>query len=149
VHTEPFLIEREDEAAAVARAAEARGLRLLRGQSFWHLCDGADKGLAVRTLLALYEREGRMPEAIGLGSWPIDLPMLRAVHRPIVVPGPGGRIEPSLAAGLPRAERGWQGGPRGWNDAVLAALARRRLPGVEAPRPRPEPRPAGLKRAAS
>ena len=148
-HTEPFLIEGEEEATALARAAEARGLRLLRGQSLWHLCGGADKGLAVRTLLALYEREGRMPEAIGLGSWPIDLPMLRAVHRPIVLPGPGGRIEPSLAAGLPRAERAWQGGPRGWSDAVLSALARRRLPGVEAPKPQPEPRPAGLKRAVS
>jgi mannosyl-3-phosphoglycerate phosphatase len=148
-HTEPFLIEGEEEAAALARAAEARGLRLLRGQGFWHLCDGADKGLAVRTLLALYERDGGMPEAIGLGAWPIDLPMLRAVHRPIVLPGPGGRIEPSLAAGLPRAERAWQGGPRGWNDAVLSALARRRLPAVEAPRPQPEPRPSGLRRAVS
>ncbi len=149
-HTEPFLIEgEEEEQAALARAAEARGLRLLRAQSFWHLCGGADKGLAVRTLLALYERGGGMPEAIGLGAWPIDLPMLRAVHHPIVLPGPGGRIEPSLAAGVPRAERAWQGGPRGWNDAVLSALARRQLPRVVAPGPRGEPRPTGLSRAVS
>jgi len=129
-HTEPFLLDGEEEATALARAAEARGLRLARGQCFWHLCGGADKGLAVRTLLALYEREGRIPEAIGLGSWPVDLPMLRAVHRPIVLPGPGSRVEPTLAAGLPRAERAWQGGPRGWNDAVLAALTGRRLPSL-------------------
>lgn len=132
-HTEPFLIEDEGQAAALARAAEAQGLRLARGYGGWYVCGGADKGLAVRTLLALYEREGRRPRAIGLGSWPIDLPLLRAVHRPIVVPGPGGRVDPVLATGLPRAERAARGGPEGWNDAVLGALARRRLPRASAP----------------
>lgn len=131
-HTEPFLLDGEEEAAALARAAQARGLRLARGQSFWHLCGGADKGLALRTLLALYDREGRLPETIGLGCWEVDLPMLRAVDRPIVLPGAGGRVEPALAAGLGRAERAWQGGPRGWNDAVLAALTGRRLPSLGA-----------------
>jgi hypothetical protein len=75
--------------------------------------------------------------------------MLRAVHRPIVLPGPGGRLDATLASGVPRAERAWQGGPRGWNDAVLAALARRRLPPLEAPPAPAEPRPADLSRAAS
>jgi len=148
-HTEPFLIEGEDEAAALTREAEARGLRLARGQSFWHLCGGADKGLAVRTLLSLYEREGRVPQAIGLGTWPVDLSMLLAVHRPIVLPGPGGRIEPRLAAGLPRAERAWQGGPGGWNDAVLSALGERRLPPVAGAPERRERPPRELRRAVS
>jgi mannosyl-3-phosphoglycerate phosphatase family protein len=147
-HTEPFLLEGEDEAAALSRQAEARGLRLARGQSFWHLCGGADKGLAVRTLLSLYERERHMPQAIGLGTWQVDLSMLLAVHRPIVLPGPGG-VEPQLAAGLPRAERAWQGGPRGWNDAVLSALGQRRLPGVAATPPWRERRPREVKRAVS
>ena len=111
-HTEPFVLEGEEERAALAREAKARGLWLARGQGFWHLCDGADKGLAVRTLLSFYEREGRTVEAVALGTWQVDLPMLRAVQRPIVLPGPGGLIEPVLAAGLPRAERAWQGGPR-------------------------------------
>jgi predicted mannosyl-3-phosphoglycerate phosphatase (HAD superfamily) len=148
-HTEPFLLDGEDEAAALAREAEARGLRLARGQSFWHLCGGADKGLAVRTLLSLYEREGRVPQAIGLGTWPVDLPMLLAVHRPIVLPGPEGRVEPRLADGLPRAERAWQGGPRGWNDAVLSVLVQRRLPAVAPTPPRRDRRPRELRRAAS
>lgn len=148
-HTEPFLLGGEAEEAALARAAEARGLRLTRGRSFWHLCGGADKGLAVRTLLALYEREGRRRVAVGLGCWPVDLPMLRAVGRPIVIPGPGGHVDPALAEGLPGAERAWQPGPRGWNDAVLSALAEHRLPPLAAPASRREPRPPRLSRAAS
>lgn len=132
-HTEPFLLEGEEEPAALAREAESRGLRLVRGQRFWHLCGGADKGLALRTLLALYEREGSAPETIGLGVWPIDLPMLRSVHRPIALPGPDGRVEPVLAAGLAGAERAWRGGPSGWTDAVLGTLAGRRLPPLAPP----------------
>jgi mannosyl-3-phosphoglycerate phosphatase len=147
-HTEPFVLEGEEERAALAREAKARGLWLARGQGFWHLCDGADKGLAVRTLLSFYEREGRTVEAVALGTWQVDLPMLRAVQRPIVLPGPGGLIEPVLAAGLPRAERAWQGGPRGWNDAVLSALAQRPLPVLAAPQPRSAP-PSIFARAAS
>jgi mannosyl-3-phosphoglycerate phosphatase len=148
-HTEPFLLQGEDDAVALARVAEVRGLRLARGPGFWYLCGGADKGLAVRTLLALYEREGNAPEAIGLGCWEVDLPMLRAVRRPIVVPGPGGRIEPALAASLPGVERAWHGGPSGWNDAVLSALAGRRLPVLASPTPRPASEPLASDRAAS
>ena len=129
-HTEPFLLDREEDALALAREAEARGLRVARGERLYYLCGGADKGLAVRTLLSLYEREGTLPRAIALGAWQVDLPMLRAVHRPIVLPGPGGRVEPRLAAELPHAERARRGGPEGWNDAVLTALTGRRLPTV-------------------
>ena len=129
-HSEPFLVETEGDAVALAREAAARGLRVARGESGYHLCGGADKGLAVRTLLSLYERERRLPTAIALGAWPVDLPMLRAAHRPIVLPGPGGGVEPVLAAELRSAERARRGGPEGWNDAVLTILAGRRLPTV-------------------
>jgi mannosyl-3-phosphoglycerate phosphatase len=131
-YTDPFLVEREEDAAALAREAEARGLRVARGERAFHLCGGADKGLALRTLLSLYEREGSRPRATALGAWPVDLPMLRAAHRPIVLPGPGGRLEARLAAELPQAERAARGGPEGWNDAVLAVLTGRRLAAVTA-----------------
>jgi predicted mannosyl-3-phosphoglycerate phosphatase (HAD superfamily) len=132
-HTEPFVLDGEREATALAREAADRGLRLARGQGCWHLCGGADKGLALRTLFALYQREGELPRSIALGSWPIDLPMLRAVDRPIVLPTRDGAIHPELARGLPRAERAWQGGSSGWSDAVIAAITGRRLPPLEAP----------------
>lgn len=135
-HTEPFVLEREEDAASLAREAEARGLKVARGERLLYLCGGADKGLAVRTLLSLYEREGGLPRAIALGTWQVDLPMLRAAHRPVVLPGPAGRLEPCLVAALPHAERAPRGGPEGWNDAVLAVLTGRHLPPV-APDGRP------------
>jgi mannosyl-3-phosphoglycerate phosphatase len=137
-HTEPFLVESEEDAAALGREAEARGLRVARGERFWYLCGGADKGLAVRTLLSLYEREGALPRVTALGAWQVDLPMLRAAHRPIVLPDSTGRVEPWLVTGVPHAELAPCGGPEGWNDAVLAVLAGRRLaslgPGAGEPR---------------
>lgn len=134
--TEPFLVETEEDAGALARKAAARGLRVLRGEKLWHLCGGADKGLAVRMLLSLYEREGRLPRAVALGTWQVDLPMLRAAHRPVVLPGPGGDVEPWLAAELPDAERAPRGGAGG--------LERRRAGHPDrAPPSRPRPgRPA-------
>jgi len=131
-YTDPFLVEREEDAVALAREADARGLRVARGERFFYLFGGADKGLALRTLLSLYEREGERPRTVALGTWPVDLPMLQAAHRPIVLPGPAGCVEPQLAAGLPHAERATRGGPEGWNDAVLAVLTGRRLPAVSA-----------------
>jgi hypothetical protein len=65
-----------------------------------------------------------------LGDSPNDIPMLRAVDRPIVVPRPGGVVDPGLARALPRAERAPAPGAAGWNAAVLAVLGGRRLPAV-------------------
>jgi len=149
-YTDPFLVEREPEAVALARVAEARGLRVARGERVFHLLGGADKGLALRTLLSLYEREGIRPRAVALGAWPVDVPMLRAVHRPIVLPGRDGRLDPDVVAGAPGAERARSAGPEGWNDAVLAVLTGRRLPAVPAEHApagratRPAPRDVGV-----
>jgi mannosyl-3-phosphoglycerate phosphatase len=129
-YDEPFLVEDEDEAAVetLSRASEARGLLLSHGGRFHHLMAGSDKGLAVRTLLAAYRRAGRNPCSAGLGDAETDLPLLRAVDRPIVVPRRDGTIDPALGSGLPGAERASAPGPEGWNGAVLALLDGRRLP---------------------
>jgi mannosyl-3-phosphoglycerate phosphatase len=119
-HTVPVRLE-EPEAAELAARAQGRGLSLVRGPRYWHLCGGADKGLAVRTVMSLYQREGPLPRAIAIGAWPTDVPMLKAVHRPVVIPTPEGAIDPDLAAALPRAVRAGRGGARGWSEAVLAA----------------------------
>jgi len=123
----PFLVE-PDALDAVARAAEARGLRVTRGGRFFHLTGPTDKGRAVLELLRLFPANGSARVTVALGDSPNDLPMLEAVDRPIVVPRHGGECDEALASRLAGAERAPAPGPPGWNDAVLAVLRGERLP---------------------
>jgi phosphoserine phosphatase len=93
---------------------------------------GSDKGVAVRRLLAIYDAAGDGLRSAGLGDARSDLPLLRAVDRPILVPRPDGRLDPELASSLPDAERAPAPGAVGWNAAVLAVLAGRPLDSVGA-----------------
>jgi mannosyl-3-phosphoglycerate phosphatase len=129
-YDEPFLLDDEGRAAALAEAAERRGLRVTRGGRFFHLTGATDKGRALRVLVGLYEAGGRRFSTVAIGDSENDLPLLQAAERPIVIPRPGGRIDAALALALPEAERAPEPGPAGWNAAVLAVLAGERLPAV-------------------
>ncbi len=107
--------------SALAAAAERRGLRVTWGGRFHHLTGPADKGRAVRQLLALHAGP---VSSVALGDSPNDLTMLEAVDRPVLVPRPDGSVAEVLAQALPLAERAPGPGPRGWNEAVLAVLGR-------------------------
>lgn len=115
---------------ALERAARARGLRVTAGGRFLHLTGDTDKGRAVERLLAWYRADGRRIASVGLGDAANDLPMLRAVNRPILIPRPDGRPDAALARALPDAECAPRPGPAGWNAAMLAVLDGDRLPAV-------------------
>lgn len=127
---EPFLVEGGGPPDRLILAAAERGLQLRHGGRFLHLNGGCDKGVAVRVLLGLYRRNGASPLSAGLGDAQTDLPLLRAVDRPVVVPRRDGAVDPVLAAHLSDAECAPCPGPRGWNEAVLAILGGRSLPRV-------------------
>lgn len=127
-YDEPFLLDDESRAPALAAAARRRGLLVSRGGRFFHLTGDTDKGRALAALLARLAAAGQSFRSVGLGDAGNDLPLLRAVDRPIVVPRPGGRPDPALAAALPGAELAPVPGPEGWNAAVLLLLAGGRLP---------------------
>ncbi len=127
-YDEPFSLEGGAPVEALRAAAESRGLRITHGGRFHHLTGDTDKGRAALVLRGLYEAEGRGYQTAALGDAAADLPLLRAVHRPIVVPRPDGSIDETLASGLPGSERAPASGPAGWNEAVLAVLGRRPLP---------------------
>src|SRR5262249_10882206 len=116
-HTEPFLLDSGSE-DVVRKAAERRGLKVIRGGRFHHLTGELDKGRAVRQVLALLGPTA----SIGLGDAGNDLGLLRAADHPILAPRPGGAIAPALDAASPAAERAPAPGPAGWNEAVLAAV---------------------------
>jgi len=130
-HDEPFLVDAGD-IAAVAAAAERRGLRVSRGGRFHHLTGLGDKGQAVGEILATYRADGPPVPSVALGDAVNDLSMLAAVDRPIVVPRPDGAPDAGLARSLPYAELAPAPGPEGWNAAVMAVLRGERLPTVRA-----------------
>ena len=120
---EPFSISGTGDVERLARAAERRGLSLTRGGRFLHLTGRNDKGRALRLLLERLHAAGRPMTTLALGDSPNDLQMLLVADDAVVIPRPEG-AHPSLLAALPRATVAPWPGPRGWNHAVLAALAR-------------------------
>jgi mannosyl-3-phosphoglycerate phosphatase len=120
-YDEPFVLEAGD-AGRLEEAARRKGLRLLRGGRFHHLTGAADKGTALLRLLELMAAAGERPRTMGLGDAPNDLPLLRVVDRPVLVPGPDGQVAADLRAAFPTARRAPRPGPEGWNRAVLDAL---------------------------
>jgi mannosyl-3-phosphoglycerate phosphatase len=130
---EPFVVDGAYALEPLEQEVARRGLTITHGGRFHHLQGGCDKGLALRTLRALYARVGRDGSWVGLGDAQTDLPLLRAVERPIVVPGPDGHVAPVFERELPEAERAPAPGPQGWNAAILRILAGDRLPRVADP----------------
>lgn len=127
-YDEPFVLDTPGRLPRLVELAERRELRVTHGGRFHHLTGRGDKGLALREWLRLAAHEGRSFATVGLGDAKNDEPLLHAVDRPILVPRPGGAVDPGLAVAFPGAERAPAPGPVGWNAAVLAVLAGERLP---------------------
>jgi mannosyl-3-phosphoglycerate phosphatase len=122
---EPFLITHDGITCEDLRPyVEGRGLHCTKGGRFYHLMGTSDKGRASRLLLEWYRRQaesqGREIVSIGIGDSLNDLPMLKAVDRPILVQKPDGSYDPDIH--LPHLHRAAGSGPIGWNKAVLAIL---------------------------
>ncbi len=117
---EPFIFKgNPDEAGKITDIIRPLGLRLTRG-SFFHILGQSDKGMAVKIVKGLYQREFGALLTVALGDSPNDLPMLQAVDAPIIVQKPDGSYDPVLEGqGFLKAEGI---GPRGWNSAVVDIL---------------------------
>jgi mannosyl-3-phosphoglycerate phosphatase len=120
-YDEPFVVE-SGEVGLLAAAAARRGLRVSRGGRLHHLTGETDKGSALARLLALYAAEGQRYRTVGMGDAPNDIPLLRIVQYPLLMPGPDGRVDPDVHAALPLAGLVSTPGPRGWDQAVREAL---------------------------
>lgn len=119
---EPFFFAGASEQAIqkFVQAASRRRIEVARGDRFWHLAAGSDKGRAVAHLVKLYRTAERSRyRSVGLGSSPNDLSLLTAVDQAVVLPRTDGSFDPGLLSRLPHSSRGSAPGPSGWNDAVL------------------------------
>jgi mannosyl-3-phosphoglycerate phosphatase family protein len=116
-YDEPFLIDAGDEQALLA-ALRAQGLTVTKGDLFFHLTGGHDKGDAVRTLLGHYRRQCPSLVSIGLGNSANDLPLLRQTDVAVIVRNPDGSWDGETTAQLPAATRTDGIGPAGWREAI-------------------------------
>jgi len=78
------------------RVVEREGLSFTRGGRYFHLLGGTDKGRAACVLKELFVRAFAESVSFGVGDSPVDLPMLRVVDVPLLVPtalgGEGARL---------------------------------------------------------
>lgn len=116
-YDEPFFIDAGDEQALVA-ALRAHGLTVTKGDRFFHLTAGHDKGDAVKTLLGHYRRQYPSLVSIGLGNSANDVPLLRQTDIAVIVRNPDGSWDAETTAQLPAVRRADGIGPAGWREAI-------------------------------
>lgn len=125
-YDEPFELLCRDShvAACLLRAIHEAGLRSTRGDRYFHLLGGNDKGRAIQILNDLYARAFGCIFTVGLGDSSNDVPMLELVDHPVVVKKADGTHDEAVVRRLPRAHLVDGIGPRGWRAAVMAVLGR-------------------------
>lgn len=119
---EPFFIAgaTDETTRAFREEAAKRKVTLTFGGRFWHISIGSDKGRAVRELVKLYQAGLRTRlTTIGLGNAQADLPLLRAVREPVLIPDSQGGFDEEVLKALPKIHRADSPGSAGWSDAVL------------------------------
>ncbi|MEO8661565.1 MAG: HAD-IIB family hydrolase [Bryobacteraceae bacterium] len=118
-YDEPFVVLDPDRAGELASAIEGQGLQITRGGRFWHILGANDKSVAVRALIALFERQYGPVHSIGLGDGWNDASFLNAVSTPVLIRSPHVAELQRLVIHGTVTDRP---GPAGWNESVLALL---------------------------
>jgi mannosyl-3-phosphoglycerate phosphatase len=119
-YDEPFVVLDPARTAALRAAIEAQGLRWTTGGRFEHITGDNDKGRAVRALMELYRQTYGDVVSVGLGDGLNDIPLLKSITIPVVIPS---RRRAEMMRLVPRAVAADGPGPLGWNHAVLSLLA--------------------------
>lgn len=122
---EPFRFRSANPAAIrnFCRRAHERGYSVQRGGRYWHFCGGCDKGMAMSVLIGFYRMAWQTRIiTVALGDSASDLPMLRLVDRPILMPRPDGSFASEVVQAIPRIRRAKEPGPLGWGAALLKIM---------------------------
>jgi len=118
---EPFKAPGADP-GAIAAAARARGLHVLRGDRYYHLVGHEGKGVACDRLLAWYRSRGGAPRVLGVGDASNDIAFLQLCDVSVCIPHPDGLPDPELVSEVPGVRVAPVSGPGGWSRAVLSVL---------------------------
>lgn len=119
--TEPFIMDNDEDIYILQEAAIKRGIKITKGGRFYHMMGmNQDKGEAVKIVRNIFDRKlGEKHLTIGLGDSINDLPMLRNVDIPVLIPNPEKGI---LEASFPGLISAVNTGSKGWNDVILRLL---------------------------
>jgi mannosyl-3-phosphoglycerate phosphatase len=120
---EPFLIEEPSRERMLATALRMRGFTVTKGDRFFHLSRGSDKGKAARLLMDRYRKEGATLMSVGLGNSANDLSLLLAVERPILIRNPDRSWDSTITQNIPGIRKTMSIGPEGWAESVEKLLA--------------------------
>lgn len=120
-YTEPFIINSDQDIHMLESLAEEWGIKVTKGGRFYHMIGiHQDKGEAVKIVRDLFDRrEGEKHLAIGIGDSANDLPMLKHVDIPVLIPHP---VRGYLDASLPGLVKAEKHGSIGWNEIMERLL---------------------------
>ena len=121
-YDEPFLIDEPGRERMLATALRMKGFTVTRGDRFYHLSRGSDKGKAARLLTDLYRKDGGSCIAVGLGNAAKDLPLLLAVDRPILIRNLDRSWDSAITQSIPGIRKTMRIGPDGWAEAIEKLL---------------------------
>jgi mannosyl-3-phosphoglycerate phosphatase len=120
-YDEPFFIDTGD-GNTLLTALRANGLTVTRGDRFFHVTGGHDKGGAVKTLLGYYRRQHPSLFVLGLGNSANDLSLMRETDMPVLVRNLDGSWDAEVTTRLPTVKRTDGIGPAGWREAIDSLL---------------------------
>jgi mannosyl-3-phosphoglycerate phosphatase len=128
---EPFYFTSTDEKsiARFVQAARERGFDTRRGPTFWHLSARCDAARAVRTLAQLFREAAHTKlRLVGIGGSEEDLPWLRAVDHPVLLPDSREAAKATDHRAVSRGQTkaiavGDAPGAAGWNRAILDIIS--------------------------
>ncbi|MBX5496796.1 MAG: HAD-IIB family hydrolase [Bryobacteraceae bacterium] len=118
---EAFLILDMDRKESLLHAIEQAGKRWTQGGRFFHITGDNSKAAAVGRLLEQFRTLHPGVVSIGLGDGPNDIPFLRLMDIPVIIPS--AKLE-QMTSALPHARVARAPGPEGWNQEILAILGR-------------------------
>jgi mannosyl-3-phosphoglycerate phosphatase len=120
-YDEPFLFEGNNPSQLLAWLA-GQGFDVIKGDRFYHVTGGHDKGRATRILMELYRRVDAQVSSVGLGNSANDLALLQCVDSPLLIRNPDGSWDAVVQRRIPRIRRSEKVGPSGWSEVLEALL---------------------------
>jgi mannosyl-3-phosphoglycerate phosphatase len=122
-YDEAFLIDEPSRERMLTTALRMKGFTVTRGERFFHLSRGSDKGKAASLLAAAYRRDGGSWLTVGLGNSANDLALLLAVDRPILIRNPDRSWDSAITQSIPGIRKTMSIGAQGWAESVEKLLS--------------------------